>query len=476
MHPAYAAALTALAIASTAGATFVVELQVIPGAAPSEPTFLNAPVGDADYFYTGARKNADIWIHDRETGQRIGTFLNLPNAATAAEDGLLSMAFHPDFATNGLFYTYVYRNSERLLRITEHRRSTTDPLVADPSYSRQIYQMPNSNSHNGGWLDFSPVDGYLYFTTGDGGANQRQNNGLPSQDLFDPHGKLHRVDVSGDDFPADDDFNFGVPADNPFAAGGGLPEVYAYGLRHPWRGSFDRANGDLYLGDVGGVQFEEVNRVPAGEAGLNFGWRVFEGLDPTTIGSNDPIPPNVTDPFYSYPHAGGAAITGGHVYRGTEHPEMQGTYFHADYIKSTIGSFDVTTGVPTEIKDRTAQMFGSGGERITAIGADGLGELYMLSFFSQDIYRITSFVPPPIDGDYNQDGVVDLSDYTVWRDAVGQPAGTLPNDPDGGVIGEDQYQTWIANFGTDATPVPEPATLGWLAVLAVSAVHGHRQR
>lgn len=479
--PTYATPTLALAVwlASSGVARGVtVAAEFFVDRAPSELMFLTAPTGDANYFFTGARKNADVWIHDRVTGERVGTFLDLPAATPSSQDGLLSMTFHPDYANNGLFYTYVYRNSEGLLRITEHKRSDTDPLVADPNYSRQIYQMTNQNSHNGGWLGFSPIDGYLYFTTGDGGINQGANNGLPAQDLNDPHGKLHRVDVSGDDFPNDPDMNFAVPTDNPFATGGGLPEIFAYGLRHPFRAGFDRQNGDLFIGDVGGVQFEEVNYIPAGTTGgQNFGWRALEGLE-KTLGNDDPIPPNAIDPLHYYPREGGASITGGYVYRGNDFPELQGTYFHADWVKGTVGSFEVENGAAVNVQDRTNELFGPDGlNGIVSFGEDGLGELYIVDLFRSDIYRIVQITIDPLDGDYNEDGKADAADYTVWRDNVGAPAGTLPNDPNSTDIGEDQYQTWVDNFGESSisiASVPEPA--GFALLLAACAATGLRRR
>lgn len=465
---AFAAGLILVSVVPAPCHAFRVSAELVTTNLPSEPMFITAPVGNSDYFFTGARRNADVWIHDRNTGDRLGTFLNLPNATAFSQDGLLSLTFHPDYASNGLFYSYVYRDDEQLLRITEHKRSDTDPLLADPSYSRQIYQMPNNNSHNGGWLGFSPIDGYLYFTTGDGGANQGVNNGLPAQDLFDPHGKLHRVDVSGDDFPADPDMNFAVPADNPFAAGGGLPEIYAYGLRHPFRANFDRVTGDLYIGDVGGVQYEEINRVPAGVGGLNFGWRPLEGPD-KTFDNDDPIPPNAVDPIFYYPHMGGASVIGGAVYRGSEFPDMQGTYFHTDWVRGTISSFDVQNGTPIFHRDRTEDLFPGGKRGLLSVSEDGLGELYFVDSFASDLYRLVQEPVTPLVGDYNEDEVVDLADYTLWRDNVGAPAGTLPNDPNSSVIGSDQYLTWVAQFGQSVgatSTIPEPA--GWL-LLAMAA-------
>lgn len=436
----------------------------------SNAMFLKAPQGDANYVYSGNRVAGAIGIFDRDTGEFLSRFADLTDAS-GPQDGLLDMAFHPDFAANGLFYTYTYSNTDQFVRIVERKRSVSDPLIADPNYERQILQMPNQNSHNGGWLGFSPVDGMLYATTGDGGANQGANNGLPAQDPFDLHGKVLRVDVAGDDFPSDNSKNYAVPAGNPYADGQlGVPEVYALGLRHPFRASFDRAEGDLYIGDVGDASFEEINVLPSDSiGGENFGWRVREGSQDNP-GVDDPAPTDTIDPVFEYAHAGGgASVTGGVVYRGSEIPALQGTYFLGDFVRRTLfQSFKLVDGVATNVANRTDELFPSGySGGLVAIGQDGLGEMYVVSLFNRNVYRIVADALP---GDFNDDGNVDAADYTVWRDQVGQSSDTLANDIDGGLVGQAQYDRWVANYGqtTSATAtVPEPASL-LAALLAIS--------
>ncbi|HCT44315.1 MAG TPA: hypothetical protein DF699_03810, partial [Phycisphaerales bacterium] len=189
------------------------------------------------------------------------------------EQGLLGLAFHPDYANNGKFYVN-YTGSGGDTRIAEYQVSSSDPNVADTGTARIImfYDQPFSN-HNGGWLGFGP-DGYLYISAGDGGSANDPGN--RAGNLSNYLGKLHRVDVDGgDDFPADPNQNYEIPADNPFVGtAGALESIWAYGLRNPWRTSFDRETGDLWIADVGQNVREEVNFAPAGDAGgQHYGWR-----------------------------------------------------------------------------------------------------------------------------------------------------------------------------------------------------------
>ncbi|TWT48350.1 PQQ-dependent sugar dehydrogenase [Botrimarina hoheduenensis] len=429
----------------------------------SEPMFAIAAPGSPDHIFVGSRGTMDVVILDRTTGQTVSTFMNLPNATPVAQDGLLSMAFHPDYDTNGLFYTYTFSNTDPFVRVTERRRSVANPLIADPTYERQIFEMPNERrSHNGGWVGFSPLDGYLYATTGDGGVNNGAANGLPAQDPFDLHGKLLRVDVNGDSYPADPTRNYVIPPTNPYADGVAAdPRVFSLGLRHSFRAGFDSQTGDLYIGDVGSVYFEEVNFIPGGSTGgQNFGWRALEGsADNPSV--SDPAPPGAIDPIHEYARGSGASIVGGTVYRGSAIPELVGEYFFGDYVRDGISTLRYENGVVTSVTDRTRQLFPTFNSlgSLVSFGEDGLGEMLIIDVQRYDIYRVVAV--PSIDGDYNEDGFVDVIDYTVWRDNVGAPAGTLPNDPNSSVIGPDQYATWVAEYGSVAASaaVPEPSAL-----------------
>ncbi|HEY3392945.1 MAG TPA: PQQ-dependent sugar dehydrogenase [Lacipirellulaceae bacterium] len=194
------------------------------------------------------------------------------------EQGLLGLAFDPDYATNGYFYVN-YTGADNSLNVRRYRVLGDPALsnVADPDSGHTILRIPKEPTwHNGGWIDFGPNDGYLYITTGDPGGGNAQ---LISTSL---HGKILRVDVRSDAFPADPARNYSIPPSNPFVGREGLDEIWAYGLRNPWRASFDRATGDLWINDVGELLREEVNIQPAGSAGgENYGWPHREGTIPT---------------------------------------------------------------------------------------------------------------------------------------------------------------------------------------------------
>jgi glucose/arabinose dehydrogenase len=271
--------------------------------------------------------------------------LTLAVSFAHGEQGLLGLVFDPNFAENGYFYVNYTGFPDANTRI-ERYRMLGDPAtsnVADPASKLTIVNIaqPQPN-HNGGWLAFGPDD-YLYIGMGDGGNGLdfgpgHTEPGGNAQDLTDNLlGKILRIDVSGDDFPEDDLRNYAIPPDNPFVAKEGDDEIWAYGLRNPWRASFDRETGDLWIGDVGEGTREEINFLPAGHpGGANFGWRLREGSIATpndTVGG--PRPPGAIDPVYDYPHSGpdpdyiGGAVTGGFVYRGPV-PEFQGLYFFCD--------------------------------------------------------------------------------------------------------------------------------------------------
>jgi len=450
----------------------------------SWPIAMSAPAGDSQHLYVGYRSAARIAVHDRATGARLNNFFDVESLTNHPQEGLLSFAFHPNYEENGLFYTYIYRSAEQKGRVVEHRRSEENPLVYDPQYDRQIYEWDNMNSHNGGWIGFGPHDGYLYFTTGDGGANQGPGmNGLPAQDPFDVRGKLLRFDVAGDDFPDDDNFNYAIPPTNPFVESGGAPEVFALGLRHAFRAGFDRQTGDLYIGDVGSNKYEEINFLPAGtNGGQNFGWRPYEGFEEHPNFLDDPRPENPVFPIHVYPRGNGAAVIGGLVYRGEDFPALQGTYFFGDNVQRTISSFAFDGTNVVDLQDRTAEMFASGDlpNRVFAFAEDGLGELYFVT--GADIWRIEA----GLKGDYNDDGRVDAADYTMWRDQLGTDGSGLSNrDPAmTGVVGAADFDIWKQFFGNDAQaspwlasePIPEPASGFVFTSAALLLMHRCRTR
>lgn len=241
----------------------------------------------------------------------------------AFEQGLLGLAFHPDYPSNGAFfvnYTGVGGNT-----VVSRFSTSLEGGQADPASEQVLLRIDQPyGNHNGGNLAFGP-DGYLYIGTGDGGsANDPLGNG---QNLNTLLGKLLRIDVDGGN-------PYAIPPDNPFAGGGGAPEIWAYGLRNPWRFSFDRLNGDLYIGDVGQNNWEEVDYLPAGApAGANFGWKLREGTHPFAGQQTE----GLVDPIAEYANAGrNCSVTGGIVVRASQLPEWNGVYLYGDYCSGQV--------------------------------------------------------------------------------------------------------------------------------------------
>jgi glucose/arabinose dehydrogenase len=287
--------------------------------------------------------------------------------SSGSEQGLLGLAFAPDYATSGVFFVdYTDKAGNTVI---SRFSVTDDPMLADPASESLVltYPQPASN-HNGGMILFGP-DGMLWVGTGDGGAaNDRFGNGQNPQTLL---GKMLRIDVTTN--PAEP---YTIPADNPWlnAQWNGqptLPEIWAVGMRNPWRYSFDAATGDLWIADVGQNAYEEVNLIPAGSAGgLNFGWPIMEGLHCFQTADCDPS--GLVIPIIEYEHSGNCSITGGYVYRG-ETPELQGVYFYADYCSMRIwAAIQGNDGAWNDV-----QVL-QGESSITSWGEDEAGELYVV--------------------------------------------------------------------------------------------------
>ena len=267
----------------------------------------------------------------------IDLYLNISSlVSSGGEQGLLGLAFHPDYSNNGYFYiNYTKTNGDT--RISRFSVDPTNPDISLTGSELTIieYAQPFSN-HNGGGIAFG-ADGFLYIATGDGG-----NGGDPgnrSQNTTILLGKLLRIDIDNTSTGR----NYSIPTDNPFA---GSPldaeEIWAYGLRNPWRFSFDSLNQDLWIGDVGQQNVEEIDRAGSTEAGLNYGWRCYEGSDPFNTGGCPPMQ-NLTFPIAEYSSnssTSNCSITGGYVYRGDNYPTMEGLYFFADVCSGLIGTVD----------------------------------------------------------------------------------------------------------------------------------------
>jgi glucose/arabinose dehydrogenase len=311
-----------------------------------------------------------------ERGRMRGTFLNLSGIVTAGgEQGLLGLAFHPNYARNGRFFVY-YTDRSADQRVVEYRRASA--ARANPGSARGLLTMqdPYSN-HNGGHLAFGP-DGHLYIGTGDGGSGgDPEDNGQSPDTLL---GKLLRIDVNS----RGGGRAYGIPDGNPYARGGGRPEIYAYGLRNPWRFSFDRQRGDLWIGDVGQGAIEEIDYRRAGTgAGVNFGWNAFEGRSPFSGGGpargRSPV-----GPVAQYSHAqGGCSVTGGYVYRGTKVPALRGRYAYADYCTGRLWTMRAGPD-PGGVRDDTGRL-GVRLSNVTSFGEGLAGELYVIA--NGSLYR-----------------------------------------------------------------------------------------
>jgi glucose/arabinose dehydrogenase len=298
-------------------------------------------------------------------------FLDLTSrvGSSANEQGLLGIALHPDFPDNGFFflnYTNLQGNT-----VVSRFQATSTAGEADAGSEKILLTIAQPyGNHNGGSLAFGP-DGYLYIGMGDGGSGgDPQGNG---QNLTALLGKILRIDVDGGD-------PYAIPPDNPFADGqSGRPEIWAYGLRNPWRISFDRANGDFYTGDVGQNQWEEIDYLPEGApAGANFGWNYREGANPY-----QGVPPaglELVEPVAQYQHPEGCSVSGGFVYRGTALPEFNGIYLYGDYCNGRIW------GLLRQGDGSWANQFlFDSGALISSFAQDSDGELYLLDHSSGSV-------------------------------------------------------------------------------------------
>lgn len=344
----------------------------------TEPLYVGAAPGDGTRLFV-VEKGGLIKVIDLVSGQvRATAFLDVRSQiSSAGESGLLGLAFDPDFAANGYFYITLSNTAGD----TEIRRYqvSADPNVADAGSMTRILtvdQLANTTHHRAGWLGFG-ADGYLYVSLGDSGAS------ASAQDLDSLLGKVLRLDVHGDDFPGDAGRNYATPADNPFDGVAGADEIFALGLRNPWRASFDRATGDFFIADVGQARWEEIN---AGASGANYGWPVYEG--PDTHFGGTPTGGSATFPILYYGHDVGQSVTGGYVYRGSGE-SLQGQYFFADFIQGKVFTlrFDGSTWIVT---DRTSQItVDEGGIFLpSSFGEDARGNLYLVDYFGS-IYRLT---------------------------------------------------------------------------------------
>lgn len=304
-------------------------------------------------------------------------FLDISSKITFnGERGLLGLAFHPQYPTNGYFFVY-YNNTAGNIIVARYKVSTSDPNVADFSSEKILLNIPKPfANHNGGSIHFAP-DGKLWIVTGDGGSSGDPNNNAQNKNLL--LGKMLRIDVN-----ATDPIPYNIPSDNPFAGAGvdGADEVWAYGLRNAWKFSFDLTTGNAMIADVGQGAIEEINKMPLSQAGINYGWRCYEGNNAYNTAGCAALS-TMTFPVAVYDHSGGkCSITGGYVYRGTQYPSLQGKYFFADYCSNQIGILNTDNSIIW-----TSAYSGNG---FSSFGQDSQKELYVAGVESGKIFKITT--------------------------------------------------------------------------------------
>ena len=334
-----------------------------------------APEGSNAFFVVEQAGNILAFEND-PTASDFDVFLQIQARVSREnnEEGLLGMAFHPQYAQNGYFYVY-YSAANPRRSVVSRFRVSANPLRADHESEMILLEIlqPFGN-HNGGQLQFGP-DGYLYIGLGDGGSGgDPQGNGQNPRTLL---GSLLRIDVNG----SSDGRNYAIPPDNPFAGNseGFHEEIYAYGLRNPWRFSFDRETGWLWLADVGQERLEEINVI---ESGGNYGWSTMEGT--LCFRPSDGCDRTGLElPIWVYNRTLGGSVSGGYVYRGTSIPALQGRYIYGDFLSGRVWALHYDGGEP-----QTQQIAG-GGNQISGFGQDRAGEVYVLTF-NNDILR---FVP-----------------------------------------------------------------------------------
>jgi glucose/arabinose dehydrogenase len=362
---------TDLADAEEAPAMDGVKLKMIASGFTS-PVYITAPAGDSRLFIV----DQPGVIHIVKNGSLLSRpFLNIKDrVAYGGERGLLSLAFHPKYSENGFFYVNYTRRPDGHTHV-ERYSATPDSDEADPASQKLILmvEQPHAN-HNGGHIQFGP-DGMLYIGMGDGGsAGDPHNHGQDRSTLL---GDLLRIDVDGGD-------PYSIPADNPFSSQPGMrPEIWAWGLRNPWRFAFDAPSGLLYIADVGQNRYEEIHVAPISQGGLNYGWRIMEGKH--CYRSETCSSEGLVLPATEYGHSQGCSITGGYVYRGKAIPNLDGQYFYADYCLGWIKSFRYING---EISVRKTWKLGVE-SNVLSFGLDSAGELYVC-FSNGKVYK---FVP-----------------------------------------------------------------------------------
>ena len=332
------------------------------------------------------QNEARIWVFPNDAAVQEATlFLDLSDRVLTAgyEEGLLGLAFHPDYATNGFFYVYYSAASPRRSVVARYSVSSNDPDAADPASDRVILEVDQPyDNHNGGQLAFGPTDGYLYIALGDGGSGgDPERHGQNRETLL---GSILRIDVDGETANT----NYRIPTDNPYAGNseGYREEIYAYGLRNPWRFSFDVPTGQLWTGDVGQGGREEIDIIVSGG---NYGWRTMEGSRcfAPSVNCNQE---GLILPVWEYGRTLGQSVTGGHVYRGARTPELNGFYIYSDFATGHLWAFRYNEGqTSTHLDVLDTEL------NVASFGVSETNELYVLAFDGR-IYHFTSEGTPVV--------------------------------------------------------------------------------
>ena len=342
-------------------------VKAFPNLSFSEPLDLQSDNNFSNRIYVAEKKGTiKVFENDPEVSMT-ETFLDLGTISTTSEQGLLGLAFHPNFSSNGFFYIF-YTPVASVARVCRFTISESDSGMADLDSETLLLEIPQpQTNHNGGQLAFGP-DGYLYIAVGDGGgAGDTDGNAQNRTNLL---GNILRIDIDNNH----GNMNYSIPADNPFVAEPDFrTEIYAYGFRNPWRMSFDSQTGKLWTGDVGQNLIEEIDLV---EKGGNYGWNLYEGTDCFSGNCNDS---GLVDPIFEYSQSSGdRSITGGYVYRGTENPSIVDKYIYGDFVSGRIWALDEDGG--------NNRLLAETGLGITSFGIDSNQELYVCAF-DGNIYK-----------------------------------------------------------------------------------------
>jgi glucose/arabinose dehydrogenase len=347
-----------------------IELQnAFPALSFSRPVDVQHAGDGTNRLFIVEQQGRILVFENRSTVSEADLFLDIRNRVNSSgnEEGLLGLAFHPSYSTNGYFYVNYTASSPRRTVVSRFQRSSTDPNTAVASSELVIleFSQPFSN-HNGGQIAFGP-DGYLYIATGDGGSGgDPQNN---SQNRTNLLGKILRIDI---DTPADGKL-YGIPEDNPYRNNdaGFREEIWAYGLRNPWRFSFDPATNMLWTADVGQNRFEEIDIVVKGG---NYGWRIMEGFACFNPASGCDTA-GLIPPVHVYERTLGVSVTGGHVYRGSNVPALEGQYLYADFVSGRL--WGLTYDGPGKVNNA---LLLETGQNISSFGVDQFNETYICTF------------------------------------------------------------------------------------------------